>query len=105
MANLLPGAIHASGSVAGGTGARVSGQGAASARTGAGVYTLTMDGIDAAECAIVATVRAAAGVGSTIDVVHTSDTVKTVHTFDVAAGANVATDHDFDFVVLRTNVG
>lgn len=90
--------IHASGSVGNAAGASVSGnQFVTTARTGAGVYTLTLtEPIDAAECAIIATLRGAT-VNQNITVAHTSDAVKTVATAIVA----VATDADFDYVIIR----
>lgn len=99
----IPNTFNAYGSVKGTSGLRVSGAGFASARTGAGVYTLTLDeGVDSSECAILVTRRgAAAPADGTISVDHTSDTVKTV----TCTAAGVATDSDFDFVVLNCPAG
>lgn len=97
--------IHAAASVTGATGAAVVARNCVTARTGAGVYTVTVPDIDAADCIVLVTIRGAAGVGSTCQVVHTSDTVKTISTFDVAAGANVAADHDFDIVIMKVASG
>lgn len=98
----FPNPIHDAGSIDGTNGARVSGcQFVTPARTGTGVYTLTLsEGIDAGECSIVATCRASAG-NSNVQVAQTSDTVKTITCF-VAA---VATDIDFDFTIMRVGVG
>jgi hypothetical protein len=99
MAIIIPNSFNSYGSVAGGTGTAVSGAGFVSARTGAGVYTLTLDEpVDSTECAILVSRRgAAAGADETFSVEHTSDTVKTV----TCTAAGVATDSDFDFAVLR----
>jgi hypothetical protein len=80
-------------------------RGVAPARTGAGVYTLTFPGgsandrggVDAGECVCLATLRFA-GAQSEITVEQTSDTVKTVRTFD---SAGQAADRDFDFVIMK----
>lgn len=98
MSDAFPNPIHASGSVVGASGASASGnQFVTTARTGAGIYTLTLsEAIDAAECSIVATGRGSAG-NSNIQVAQTSDTVKTVTAF-VAA---VATDIDFDYIIIK----
>jgi hypothetical protein len=70
------------------------------ARTGAGVYTVTLDEpSDSAACAILVTMRTG-GIPCVAQVVHTSDTVKTINVFDSATGG-VATDSAFDFLVLR----
>lgn len=69
------------------------------ARTGAGVYTFTLSqGAPSATTNLVPTVYGAAC--AEIVVEHTSDTVKTIRTFD---GANppAAADFDFDLVVER----
>lgn len=75
------------------------GAGAASARTSAGVYTLTLDqGCDANQCAVMLTRRgAAAAADGEFGVVHTSDTVKEV-TYTLAG---VATDVAFDYHILK----
>lgn len=65
---------------------------------GVGIYTITLDKeIDAAECVLIATPRQ--GVDHTAVVVDTSDAVKTVRTYDGAAGA--AADTEFSFVCIR----
>lgn len=89
--------LHAAGSIVGATGA-ATGQGFANVHTGAGVQTITLqEGIDEAECSIVATLKG--GVTSrSLEVTHTSDTVKVFSSFN-AAGA--ATDLDFSFVIVR----
>lgn len=66
-------------------------------RTGAGVYTLTLSqACPGANCTLKGTVYGAAQ--ASISVAHTSDTVKTVSTFN-AAGA--AADFDFDLEVIN----
>jgi hypothetical protein len=99
MALENPDIIGAAGSV-GTNGTAVWAAGAVSARTGAGVYTLTLDApADAADCSILVTPRTTAQIGCYV--VHTSDTVKTVHALLVA----VATDTAFDFAVIRKPAG
>lgn len=97
----IPNALQAYGSVKGSDGSTVSGAGCATARSAKGVYTLTLDAqVDATECAVICTPR-----GSTAGYAacaQTSDSVKTVATFD-SAGA--AADLDFDFLVLQTPSG
>jgi hypothetical protein len=66
-------------------------------RTGAGVYTMTLaQGMPSASTNLQPTIYGAAQ--GEISVEHTSDTVKTVRTFN-AAGA--AADFDFDLVVSQ----
>ncbi len=61
-------------------------------RTGAGVYVVTLAvATPSANCQTTSSVYGAADAG--IDVVHTSDTVKTVNTFNQAGAA---ADFDFD---------
>lgn len=99
MSQNYPSIINALGSVLA-AGPELWTAGAACARTGAGVYTLTLDeAADAAACAVQITPRGA-GTPVVAQVVHTSDTVKTVNLFDSATGAT-PTDSDFDFLVLR----
>lgn len=82
--------------VTGATGALAAGRGLTPARTGAGVYTLTLDrALDENEGALQFEIRTAAI--DQLQVAHTSDTVKTVSTFD----GIVATDCDFAVVVNR----
>lgn len=83
--------------VTGATGAMTSGYGfSASARNGAGDYTLTLtQEADATECQIVVSPRTAV---SQWRVVHTSDSAKQVLLFN-AAGA--ATDGDFTVSLTR----
>lgn len=99
----IPNVFNSYGSVVGGTGAKAAGAGFASARTGAGVYTLTLDqGADSAECAILVSRRgAAAAADGTFGVDHTSDTVKTVRYTEAGVAADVA----FDFAVLNCPAG
>lgn len=93
----IPNALQAYGSVNGTTGATVSGAGFTPARSAKGVYTLTLDqAADSEECAVIATPRGATAGYATV--AQTSDTQKTVNTFD-SAGA--AADLDFDFLLLR----
>lgn len=84
------------GAVTGATGAITAGIGGfVAARTGAGVYTLTLGGagVPAGECVIAVTMRTS----GTYNYIHTSNTVKTVNTF--AVDGTTATDKNFDFVV------
>lgn len=68
------------------------GLGAVVTRTSAGLYVATLlNGIPSAQCRTIATALGAAE--ASITVTHTSDTVKTIATFN-AAGA--AADFDFD---------
>lgn len=78
------------------------------ARTAAGVYELTLapQGIDAAECLIVATVRgtyAASGL-TAIAAAHTSDTVKVITCGQegAAGAASAAADLACDVVIFST---
>lgn len=94
-------ALEAMASVNGGTGAAVVARGCVTARTGVGVYTVTLDrDCDAADCVIQATLRGGA-INGGILVTHTSDTVKTVNTSTAAAAA----DRDFDISVFRIAAG
>lgn len=91
----------AAGSVTGATGAAVVARGAATARTGAGIYTITLDqACDSTECVLFFTSRTAAVVD--FSYAHTSDTVKTLTT---QTEAGVDTDADFDFIVVRISGG
>lgn len=91
--------VHAAGSVAGATGALVSGSGFASARTGAGVYTITLERpANAAECQLLVTRRGTA-LRTYWAVSHTTDSVKTVSALDSAGNP---LDTDFDFAVVKT---
>ena len=93
----IPNSLQAYGSVLGSAGTKVSGAGFAPARSAKGIYTLTLDAAaDAAECACIATVRGLTAGYATC--AQTSDTVKTVSTFD---DAGAAADLDFDFLCLR----
>lgn len=98
----IPNVFNSYGSVAS-AGTKVSGAGFASAKTGTGVYTLTLDqGADAAECACLVSRRgAAAAADGTFGVDHTSDTVKTVRYTEAGVAADVA----FDFAVLNCPAG
>lgn len=66
-------------------------------RTSAGLYTLTLQtAAPAASTMLRATCYA--NTGGAIDVEHTSDTVKTIRTFD---NAEAAADRDFDLEVVQ----
>ena len=72
------------------------------ARTGAGVYTITLDReINQRNCAVIVTVGAGAGaaVDNHVRVVHTSDLVKTVTIESLVAGADI--DADFCWAVFN----
>jgi hypothetical protein len=85
----------AAGRVTGTTGV-LTGAGAVTARTGAGVYTVTLDQqVDQAQSTMNLTLEAS-GVGK---IVHTSDSVKTVSTF--AVDGTTATDKDFNFEIKQ----
>jgi hypothetical protein len=88
--------FFAVGAVTGATGAKLSGgANVATARTGAGVYTLTTaQAVPAAESVLIITNNTAAG---QIQGVHTSDTVKTVTSF--AADGTTATDKNFSYLL------
>jgi hypothetical protein len=88
----------AAGAVTGATGALTAGPfgQVVVARTGAGVYTLTLSAaaqVGAANCICMITLRTS----GTSNYVHTSATVKTVNTF--AVDGTTATDKNFDFVI------
>lgn len=88
--------IVACGSVAT-DGSRVAGAGKfASARTGAGVYTVTLQegGVDSTQCVVNLSLRTASGI---LRCTHTSDTVKTIEAF--AVDGTTATDKAFDFEI------
>ena len=96
MAGGYPLTLWAAGSISG-AGAVVKQKGCALARTGVGIYTVTLDrDLDAADAAINVTPRGGAG-NANPQVAHTSDTVKGVNMF-VAA---VATDVGFDVMVWK----
>ena len=79
-----------------------SGGGVATARTGAGVYTLTMpEGVDVLEAITTITPKTA---GMSLTIAHTSDTVKTVSSLDTAT-AGTPTDCDFEFKIERLLLG
>ncbi len=94
-----PSIIGAAGSVVSGAG-NLWAAGATAANGGAGITTITLDEpADASACAVLVTERggAAPAADITFQVVHTSDTVKTVNCFE----AGVATNRAFDYLVLR----
>ncbi len=98
MTYTRPDIIHDAGKV-NTDGARLAGcQRGTPARTGAGAYTYTFQAgsaIDAGDSATIATCNTTV---LDVSVVHTSDTVLTVATFDAAAAA---TDSVWSFVVLN----
>lgn len=78
----------------------------AAARTGEGVYTLTLPapGIPAANCLIsvdVSGTGVAGASGAAKTVVHTSDTVKTITTSDVAGAALDCVSFDFKIEIIK----
>jgi hypothetical protein len=97
MAIEIPNSLLAYGTV-NSDGTKASGAGFASAKTGAGVYTLTLDQpAPAAGSSLLLTIKGAGGGKSEIEYTDTSDTVKGVTTWD----AGVAADHAFSFLSLR----
>lgn len=92
-----PFSVIAAGKVTGADGASSKTAGATTARTAAGVYTLTLSQeVDATEATVLVTPVRATFASATVE--HTSDSVKTIRTWD-AAGA--ALDADFNFVVAQ----
>lgn len=88
----------AAGAVTGATGALTAGPfgQVTVARTGSGVYTLTLTSaaqVGAANCLLAITLRTS----GTSNYVHTSATVKTVNTF--AVDGTTPTDKNFDFII------
>ncbi len=101
MSQNYPSFVAALGSVIGATGLPLWSSGCVTTGgTGGGtpgIYAITLDqGCDATQCAVIATVRGA--VLATLEVVQTSDTVKTLTARDVAG---VVQDTDFDFIVVK----
>ena len=93
----IPNALLAFGSVKGSDGTLVSGACYTPARSGTGIYTLTLEQeVDSTQCAVLTCVRGATEGYSFV--AQTSDAVKTVKTVD---NAGAVEDVDFDFVVLR----
>ena len=98
MAIELKNSLHAAGSIAGATGARVSGLGFQSTRTGIGVYELVLDqGVDELECQIICT-RRGSGTRASFGVLHVSDEVKRI---SVVGGVGAPFDSSFDFTITR----
>jgi hypothetical protein len=94
--------LVAAGSVVGATGALNGGAGFLPARTGAGVYTITLsEDVPEAEAVVTITPKTAA---ISLTVAHTSNTVKTVSALDTATGA-VPTDCDFEVKIERILTG
>ncbi len=86
--------VYAAGSV-NANGSEVWGVGATPANGGAGITTLTLEGggLDLTECSVIITIRGTTPGYVTVD--QTSDTVKTVHTFNTsAASTNLAFDYE-----------
>lgn len=97
MSDNYPNINHAHGAVTGATGAKISGTNFTSVRNAKGDYSLTLDvPVDATACSIATSIRGATTGFSRV--VHTSDQVKQVLTFDVAGAA---ADLDFDFDIKR----
>ena len=98
MSNRTPYLILAAGKVTGATGAGSKCSGATPARTGVGVYTLTLgQEVDSTEAVI--TANAVGTTDTRVAVEHTSDSVKTIRTFTGAVGT--AADADFNFVMAQ----
>ena len=92
--------IHAAGTVNGADGARRSGSGYVPARTGVGVYTLTLDQpINAGECQIVTSRGSPIGVPYSISHSNTTDSLKTIVIVD---GAGAPFDATFAFIITRS---
>lgn len=93
-----PNVIQAAGKISG-AGVVSWQSGGAAVRTGAGVYTLTLDqGADSTQSGVQVTFTgAAAAADLTVNVDDTSDTVKTVS----ITAAGVATDKGFTWMVVR----
>lgn len=90
-----PNALHAAGSM--GATTVVWQAGCKLAKSATGVYTATLDeNVDAAECACLVTLRAASGI---VRVAQTSDSVKTIETFNV--DGTTAADKAFDLLIIR----
>ena len=76
------------------------------AQTATGDYAVTLDeGIDASECAIIAT-PAAAYAASTLVAIHTQHDSDTVKSFMISAeggsgAASALADHDFGFIIVK----
>lgn len=97
MAQEFANRVQAMGSVNGTTGAKVSGAGATSAQTAKGVYTLTLDQpADSTQSTAKATARGTTALLAVVE--QTSDSIKTVRTFDAAGNA---ANSDFDYLIMR----
>jgi len=99
---MLPvvGQVVAVARIDGATGALLAGKGCASARTGAGTYTLTLDQpVDALESVI--SVSSETDLIAAVSLTHISDTVKGFLSKTVVAG-NAPTDATLNVVVTRT---
>jgi len=81
--------------ITGADGVALFARGCATARTGAGVYTVTLDrGADANECIVLAQSET---ISTFASVAHTSDTVKTI---SVENDASAATDSNVGFILF-----
>lgn len=95
----------AAGNITGTTGAATMIRGiVVPARSGAGVYTLTLtagsSGINANSCQVLAWLTNNSGI---VQTANTSDTVKTVSTF--AVDGTTATDKNFSFIIWGIETG
>jgi len=92
------GGIIAGGSVDPAGALLAGGVGAITARTGLGVYTITLnEECPAGECLLFVASGLLGGADITASISHVSNTVKTVELFD----AGVAADARFDFMIIR----
>ena len=99
MAIEVKDSLHAAGSM--GATTPVWSSGCVLAKTGTGVYTCTLDReADATECAVIVSLRGNSGI---LQVVHTSDAVKTINAF--AVDGITATDKAFDIMVIKKPQG
>jgi len=85
--------------VTGSTGASIAAEGCVSARTGTGVYTLTLSDQAATKNSNTACIATLVGTSGIVRVEETSTTVKTVKCF--AVDGTTATDLDFNAVIFR----
>jgi hypothetical protein len=104
MQNNVETEVVAAGSVAA-NGTVVFARGGTLARSGAGIYTITLDKeLAAAESAILVTSRTTPDVA--FSVTHTSNLVKTINGTKIgAAGDHAATDCPFDVLCYRVSGG
>lgn len=94
------GSCIARGRIDGATGNRLAGMGFVSARTGAGVYTITLDQpVDATQSIVLVTVEGAGARCATMSA--ETDSVKTISIFTTVPAAQ---DNTFSFAIYQTNV-